>query len=378
MKTAAPTTRDAVSRRARERIQRWAITLTVAAVAARIAFAQAPARPRPSDFGQTWAAAQFLLRGVNPYEAVGPAGEFWFHFPLFYPLTAVVASIPFSWLPAAWADGAFMALGCGLLAWALTRTSPQNPQLLVFVSCAFLTAVGNVQWSPLLTASVLLPPLGFLLASKPTIAAALLVAYPSWRALMGALVFGLLTILVWPWWVQGWLESVRQGSHFVAPVTVWGGPLVLLALLKWRRPEARLLAAFACIPHTPVLYETVPLFLVVRRWWEGAALALLTPVVWYLQDRHGLPYPSYEAWTLARAQWQVWLIYVPCVAMVLARPNVSDGSFEALAASLREALKRVMVRLQPTGQASTAPSGHPVRRRARGPSSRRSSGPSTR
>jgi hypothetical protein len=234
-----------------------------------------------------------------------------------------------------------MAFGCGALAWALTRKTPNNPQLLVFSSCAFLTAVGNAQWSPLVTASALLPWMGALLACKPTVAAALMAAYPSWRALIGAAVFVVATVLIWPWWVPSWLATLSFGTHFLAPITVWGGPLVLLALIKWRRPEARLLAAFACIPHTPVLYETVPLFLVVRHWWEGAALALLTPVVWYLQDLHGFPYRNYAEWTVARAEWQVWLIYLPCVLMVLLRPNVGDGSCDEFLATARRAAQRL-------------------------------------
>jgi hypothetical protein len=48
--------------------------------------------------------------------------------------------------------------------------------------------------------------------------------------------------------------------------------------VKWRRPEARLLAALACIPQTPVLYEVVPLFLLVRTFREAAVLVVLTGV----------------------------------------------------------------------------------------------------
>lgn len=307
------------------RVERCLVVLTVAAFAGRLALIEAAVRPRPSDFGQTWAAARFLLEGINPYDAIGPQGLFSFPFPLLYPLTAVLMAVPLAALPANAADAAFMALSSAALAWALTRKTARNPQLLVFASVAFLTAIGNVQWSPLMTAAGLLPAIGFLLACKPTIGLALLAAYPSWRSIVTAGVFAVATIAIWPWWPGSWLRLLPAQTHIMAPVTLWGGPLVLLGLLKWRRPEARLLVAFACVPHTVVLYETIPLFLVAQTWLEGAILALLTPLVWYLQEYVGGPYSTYESWSLARGQWQVLLFYLPCLLMVLRRPNVGPS-----------------------------------------------------
>jgi hypothetical protein len=313
------------SPKSRIRIERWLLVLTVGAVGARITIAEAAVRPRASDFGQVWAAARFLLNGVNPYDAIGPQGPFTFGFPLFYPLTAVVTALPLAWLPAVWADALFMGFSTAGLAWALTRRTTRNPQLLVFVSFAILTAVGNVQWSPLMTAAALIPSFGFLLACKPSLAVPLLAAFPSSRSLLGALGFTMATIIIWPWWFASWVSALRHGTHFVAPITLWGGPLVLLALSKWRLPEARLLIGLACIPHTPVLYESIPLFLVVRRWTEGVVLTLLTSLVWYLQDWSSRPDPTFAAWIAASAQWQVLLLYLPCLVMILMRPNVETS-----------------------------------------------------
>jgi len=306
-------------------VERWLIVLTVGAIAARIALIEAEARPRPSDFAQAWAAARFLFDGINPYEAIGPEGLFRFAFPFLYPLTAAVAVLPLAPLPANLADAVFIAFGSAALAWALTRKTTRNPQLLVFVSVAFLTAVGNVQWSPLITAASLLPALGFLLACKPTIALALLAAYPSWRSIVSAGLFTAITLAIWPWWAGSWLRLLPMQTHFTAPVTLWGGPLVLLALLKWRRPEARLLVGLACVPHSVVLYEAIPLFLVVQTWAEGTILALLTALVWSLQEYTGGPYATFEAWSLARARWQFLVMYLPCLLMVLRRPNVGTS-----------------------------------------------------
>jgi len=322
MTTRTSKRRASLSPETRTRIERCFVVVAVAVFAATLALIEAEVRPRPSDFGETWAAASFLLQGINPYDAIGPQGLFSFPFPLLYPLTAVVVAVPLAPLPPNWADAVFMACGSGALAWALTRQTVRNPQLLVFTSVAFLTAIGNVQWSPLMTAAGLLPALGFLLACKPTIGLAMLAAYPSWRSMVAAGLFAAITIAIWPWWPASWLRILPLQTHIMAPVTLWGGPLVLLALLKWRRPEARLLVAFACVPHTVVVYETIPLFLIAQTWTEGVILALLTPLVWHLQEHVGGPYPSYTDWSLARGGWQLLFFYLPCLLMVLRRPNV--------------------------------------------------------
>ena len=103
-------------------------------------------------------------------------------------------------------------------------------------------------------------------------------------------------------------------THALAPVTLPGGALVLLAGLRWRRPEARLLLAMACLPHTVAFYEAVPLFLVPQRWTEACGLWASTLIA-YLLARHAGTY-------IAGAHLIVWLGYLPAVAMVLLRPNV--------------------------------------------------------
>jgi hypothetical protein len=105
-----------------------------------------------------------------------------------------------------------------------------------------------------------------------------------------------------------------------APVTRWGGPLILLALLKWRRADGRLLVALSCIPQTPVLYDVVPLFLLVRTFRDAALLIVLTGAVASIVDATARN-ASYNTWMAINGQWMVWLVYLPCTAMVLLRPN---------------------------------------------------------
>ena len=277
-------------------------------------------RTEPSDFVQPWAAARMLAHGQNPYELIGPGRPFEHQFLLIYPATAGVAAMPFAWAPTRVADALFIGVGAALLAWALTARTLANPQLWVFASFAMMVAAQTVQWSPWLTAAALMPWLGFIYAAKPSIGLAMLMAYPSRRAMLGAAAFTLATVLLWPWWIPAWLATLPSVTHMSVPVMRWGGPLILLALLKWRRADARLLAALACVPQTPVLYEVVPLFLLVRNFREAALLVVSTGLVGQIV-KATVHSADYNTWMAINGQWMVWLVYLPCTALVLCRPN---------------------------------------------------------
>jgi hypothetical protein len=304
-----------------ERHRRLFVIALVAVVAAELTWQRGIVRTLPSDFEQTWRAARFLWQGLNPYDLIGPGRLFDWPFPYLYPVTTAVAAAPMALVPVQVAEILFVSLSAAVLAWALTRTSSRNPQLWMFASWAFLMNAETVQWAPLTIASALIPSLGFLLACKPTIGAALWLAYPSWRSASLAVGFAVGTIVIWPWWVPAWIGVLDAGWHVVAPITLTGGPLVALALMKWRRPEARLLVALACMPHTVALHEAIPLFLVVRKSWEGAMLSALTLVTWLIADFGSER--SVEELAAWRAQAQLWFLYGPCLVLILRRPNVA-------------------------------------------------------
>ncbi len=277
-------------------------------------------RTQHSDFVQPWAAARMLAHGQNPYDLIGPGRPFEHQFLLIYPATAAAAAMPFAWMPSRLADALFIGLGAALLAWALTRRTLANPQLWVFASFAMMVAAQTVQWSPWLMAAALMPWLGFVFAAKPSIGLAMMVAYPSRLAILGATVLTLATVVLWPWWIPAWLATLPSVTHMSAPVMRWGGPLILLVLLKWRRADARLLAALACVPQTPVLYEVVPLFLLVRTFREAALMVVVTGIMGTVVERTAQG-ADYYTWMAINGQWMVWLVYLPCAAMVLCRPN---------------------------------------------------------
>jgi hypothetical protein len=273
------------------------------------------------DLSQVVYSAQAFVSGLDPYAVVGRSERWPLPVPAFYPFTAILLFIPFVSIPAIVLHTAWVATGAGLLAWAITRERLKTPALLLFVSTPFWHAVQTTQWSPLLTAAILLPWGGWLLACKPTTAVWLFAYRPSWRALGLASAMTALSLAVWPAWPWSWLPNLREATYTTVPLTLPGGALALLALWKWRRPEARLLATMACVPQTMLPYEVLPLFLVPKTWIESAILLAGTMLAVVLH-RAGEPYASPGAWAAASGAWIVWCVYLPCLAMVLRRPNV--------------------------------------------------------
>jgi len=112
------------------------------------------------------------------------------------------------------------------------------------------------------------------------------------------------------------------------PASVFGGPLLLLALLRWRRPEARLLAVLACVPQTFSSYDSLILFLAVRTRREGLFLAACSLLVTAYVAMKG-PAPTYAETVHRFAPIRLWVLYLPAVAMVLMRRNAADDEVAA-------------------------------------------------
>ena len=173
----------------------------------------------------------------------------------------------------------FAAIASGAFVWAATRRSVAPAVVITSASAAL--AAETVQWSPLLGAAYGIPWLGVLLCAKPTIGFAIWVARPTRIALVGSLVLLAVSLALLPTWPADWFAAIRHtslatagGTPYLAPIGTPGGVLAAALLLRWRRPEARLVLALACMPQTPLLYETVPLFLVPVSIAEGGVLWL--------------------------------------------------------------------------------------------------------
>jgi hypothetical protein len=302
---------------------RWLTLVTGAGVAAAAVNWIGHALPPPtgSDIDQVWLAARALAQDRSPYEAVvdahrGSVLGYPLYYSLYYPLPAVLLLLPLAPLSievarAVWA-------GVGIAAFTAAALGYQRGLPPALLSASLLNAVAQGQWSPLLVAAAVLPWLGFAWAGKPSIGGALFAAYPSRAATWGATALVLVSLIAWPTWPVEWFHAVREAG--LRPLIARpGGALLLLALIRWKDPEARLLAGLACVPQTAGLYETLPLFLIPRDKGEGYLLAALSYVpafgLWVISPRVS-PGPLES---VIETKWPLLFLslYLPALVMVL-------------------------------------------------------------
>lgn len=277
------------------------------------------------DFAQVWYAAGALLRGQDPYVLIGPGLVFNWPCPFLYPLPAAILGTTLAGLSLHFANAAFVAIAMTCLAYALMRDDYEP--LLGMASASVYFAAEVVQWSPLLAASLVVAPLGFALVAKPTIGAAIFVARPNRWPVIGAVFLAIVAFQFDPAWLSHWWAAIQRNraiqpatAPYLSPVTLPGGFLIAASLLRWRRWEARLLIALACVPQTALLYETVPLFLIPRTLRESATLTVASYLVAFYTVRYGEAATYTDALSMSGLMI-VWFLYLPATLMVLLRPN---------------------------------------------------------
>jgi hypothetical protein len=295
---------------------RVAIALALGLFAATVAWI---ATHRPGfgvpDFHWWWVGARALLDGQNPYEAVpliiGP------EFRLFHPMPAVVLAVPFALLAPDVALSLVSGLSAAVLAFAVTKES--YDRLPLFLSASFAHAAVMGQWSLILTAAMLLPWLAFIGAAKPNVGVAMLGQSLSWRAALAMLLFAVATLVVMPTWPREWFAQLPNSPYHFSPLRTPLGFLLLLALARWRRPEARLLVVLGVVPQSPFVYEALPLFLVPKTRFQTYALVIGSDLAL-----------GVYAWTRGMDTERLFFLngvavvvgmYLPALWMVWRRPN---------------------------------------------------------
>jgi len=272
-----------------------------------------------ADFAQFHFHAQNWLAGRDPYAGGFPimrntrvVPE-----PFFYPFPALFLLAPFAVVPLRVGYALFAGASSALLAWAILVKSPERLPMLF--GSAFILAAGLGQWTPLVTTTLLLPVLGFLAVVKPNVGLASVPADPSVIRIGGGAALLLLSLAFQHNWPSEWLRNLRSMPGHPIPILLPGGFLALLALLRWRRPEARLLVAMACVPQLLYFADQLPLWLVARTRRESIALSAISLIAWLislqaLNRPGGMPQFHSDEIVLAG-------VYLPALIILLRHEN---------------------------------------------------------
>jgi hypothetical protein len=304
---------------------RVGVALAVAAVAFALAFLRYHDAPYvyAGDFTWHWRAGRAMLDGASPYRVINTLPYYPYNSGYYYLLPTAVVAAPFSLLSPHDAAALFTGCSIGLLAFALTRGGYERLPLLASLPVVWCIFSGQV--TALATTAIILPALWWLWPLKYTIGGAGAAYQLSARYLVLGLALVALTMLIWPWWPRDWIAefSDNNGSYYRVPLLVPGGVLVLMTLLRWRRPEARLIAALACVPQTMLYYDQLPLLLAARSYREA---------LWFSLGSYGAPLIAIAIYGMAPVDLRVLVqrnapvivacYYVPVAILVLARPNV--------------------------------------------------------
>ena len=254
----------------------------------------------------TWALhlAQRLVAHQNPYDT--PLEQ--------YPLPAALPALPLLRVRPEIAAGIFYGLSSALLAFGLTRKN--YSRLRIFLAYPFWAGLITAQWSTLITASAFFPVLLPATMMKPQVGLPVFLTRLTRRGLLACLFVGALSLLVLPRWPLLWLGQTYYYEHFI-PLFVFPGPLLLLALLRYRDRDAWLLLLAALMP---------------QRWFFDAFTLWLIP-----KSRREILLPAVLSWGAGIYRWfhqpadftevgrvAVVFLYLPMLAVVLFRSRLSS------------------------------------------------------
>jgi hypothetical protein len=259
------------------------------------------------DFYLSAQLARDLVHGVELYSR--PTGPD----TVPYPLTAALLALPLSFLPDPLASGVFMALICGLLTWLIVN-SDKPWRWIVLTSWPFVYSLFFGQWTPLVMCLWFTPLVLPVLLVKPQISLPLvLTTKPGWRGIVLTVALGVLSLVVAPKWPWIWLSQLSGYKGILPPFFALPlGPLMLLAMIRWRRREAWLLLLMSLMPQR-VVYDQLALLLVASNWRD---LTFLSVISWF-----SLPALLYfGGWLSLPGGWQLWILaihYIPALLVVL-------------------------------------------------------------
>jgi hypothetical protein len=252
-----------------------------------------------ADFRWALRLAQRLLARQNPYDT--PLEQ--------YPLTAALFALPFVRLQPEIAAGTFYGLSSALLAFGLTRSNYRG--LLIFLAYPYWAGLLTVQWSPIIAASAFFPFLLPVTMAKPQIGLPVFLTRGSRRGIVACFIVAALSLSVMPRWPLIWVAQMKNYEHFV-PLRVLPGPLLLLALFRYRDRDSILLLLAACMP---------------QRWFFDSFILWLIP-----KSRREILFTVFFSWGVGIwrwyyvprsfnevGRWAVIFLYLPMLVVILLR-----------------------------------------------------------
>jgi hypothetical protein len=285
----------------------------------------APGHVQASDFTQIWLAAHAVVERREPYSAVlawEQARGYVNQLGLYYPLPAAILGLPFVPLRPEVAGPAFVAASFALGAYAVTRE--RWFPLAAFAGPAAFRTVQDAQLGGVLLAAMWLPrACGWTVVMKPTVGLAGWLWRPSWAAFIGGAAVVAGSLAVDPTWPGHWYATVRGSPYAVVAVTrAWFAPILLLALLRWRTREGRLLLALACVPHSmfwcdEMLLGAIPRTL--RQAYLSTVAGWIAFLAFIAVDSRASPNEPLQLG--AGFPWLIAGVYVPALVSVLSSPN---------------------------------------------------------
>lgn len=250
-----------------------------------------------ADFSWALRLAVHLLHRTNPYDT--PLEQ--------YPLFAGFVGLPFLALKPEMAAGVFYGLSAGVLAFGLSRDGWHR--LLVFMAYPFWAGVLTAQWAPAIAAAAFFPLLLPVTMMKPQVGLPVAVTHLTRKGALACGIVLALSMAIMPRWPAWWLHQFGNYEHFI-PILVWPGPLLALALIRYRRREAWLLFTAALMP---------------QRWFFDAFTLWLIP-----KSRRAIVVTGAASWGAGIWRWYhtpqtfaevgraaVIFLYLPMLALVL-------------------------------------------------------------
>lgn len=257
------------------------------------------------DFTWAYGAANDLLNGEDPYRH--EPSRFWTP----YPLPAALVAIPFLALTPELAAAVFFGLSTALMTYGLTTRG--SFALFTLLSCPFWVSLQWAQWTPLIVAAAFFPILMFVVVTKPHVAAPVVAFHWSVPGIILTILLLAASLLIYPTWPIKWIYQLGEFQAFIPLLTV-PGPLLLLALKRWRDPDAKFLLLASFFP---------------QRWFYDALILWLIP-----KTRKEFLYTATFSWgaylwrlihmpdtNLERGLVSVLFFYLPMLVVILRRPK---------------------------------------------------------